>query len=49
MESFFHSLKSDVIHGEQFHSEAQLRYDPALHPVLQSHPRALRAGASFTN
>jgi transposase InsO family protein len=25
MESFFHSLKSDVIHGEQFHSEAQLR------------------------
>jgi transposase InsO family protein len=25
MESFFHSLKSDVIHGERFDSEAQLR------------------------
>jgi transposase InsO family protein len=25
MESFFHSLKSDVIHGQRFHSEAQLR------------------------
>jgi transposase InsO family protein len=25
MESFFHSLKSDVIHGQRFHDEAQLR------------------------
>ena len=25
MESFFHSLKSDVIHGRRFHSEAKLR------------------------
>jgi transposase InsO family protein len=25
MESFFHSMKSDVIHGRQFHSEKQLR------------------------
>jgi len=25
MESFFHSLKSDVIHGQKFYSEAQLR------------------------
>jgi transposase InsO family protein len=25
MESFFHSLKSDVIHGQQFHSEELLR------------------------
>ena len=25
MESFFHSLKSDVIHGRRFQTEAQLR------------------------
>jgi len=25
MESFFHSLKSDVVHGRQFHSEDQVR------------------------
>ncbi|MDB5799846.1 MAG: transposase orfB family [Rhodocyclales bacterium] len=25
MESFFHSMKSDVIHGRQFHSEKELR------------------------
>ena len=25
MESFFHSMKSDVIHGRQFHSETELR------------------------
>lgn len=40
MESFFHSLKSDVIHGQKFHSEAQLRQTLRRYIVYYNRIRA---------
>jgi transposase InsO family protein len=40
MESFFHSLKSDVIHGQKFYSEVQLRQTLRRYIVYYNRIRA---------